>query len=117
MSYNYNQQAPQSQRINVTSPWAIVSLISGIASFVFLPLIGAILAIIGGYVAKKEIRNSAGQVGGGGMATWGLILGWVNIAFGLVTACIVILMIVGVIGGGSFLACGPFSELMYEMGY
>ncbi|MCJ7695011.1 MAG: DUF4190 domain-containing protein [Anaerolineaceae bacterium] len=117
MSYNYNQQVPQPQRINVTSPWAIVSLISGIASFVFLPLIGAILAIIGGYVAKKEIRTSNGQVGGGGMATWGLILGWINIALGLITVCIIILMAVGVIGGGSFLACGPFADMMNSLTY
>jgi len=116
MSYNYNQQVPEPQRISVTSPWAIVSLISGIAGVTFLPGIGSILAIIGGYVAKKEIRNSGGQVGGGGLATWGLVLGWISIALGLIGACIVlILLLTGTLGSIAF--CGPFSDIMNSMTY
>jgi hypothetical protein len=48
---------------------AIVSLISGILGWTLLPFLGSIVAVITGHKAKKEIRNSMGQLGGDGMAT------------------------------------------------
>ncbi len=80
-------QAPASQ----TSTTAIISLISGILSWFLLPLLAAIVAVITGHIAKKEIKNSNGMVTGSGMATAGLILGYVQI--GLATCgCIVVLI-------------------------
>jgi len=76
---------------------AVISLISGIASFFLLPLLGAILAIILGYSAKKEIAQSGGAVTGEGLARWGLILGWVNIGLSLIGICLGILLVAGVI--------------------
>jgi hypothetical protein len=69
---------------------AIVSLIAGIASFVFIPLIGAIVAIITGNNARKEIAASNGMQTGDGMAKVGVILGWVNIALSLLCGCIIV---------------------------
>jgi hypothetical protein len=66
-----------------TSTMAIVSLISGIASWFLLPFIAAIVAIITGHMAKKEIKDSAGMVTGNGMATAGLVLGYVQLGLGL----------------------------------
>ena len=60
---------------------AIVSLVCGLVGWTFLPLIGAIAAIITGHLAKKEIRDSAGTLSGNGMATAGLIMGYVQIGF------------------------------------
>jgi len=48
---------------------AIVSLISGILGWTLLPFLGSIVAVITGHKAKKEIRNSMGQLGGDGMTT------------------------------------------------
>ncbi|MFH1446907.1 MAG: DUF4190 domain-containing protein [Chloroflexota bacterium] len=114
MAYNnYDYRQPPVPMVpQITSAWAIVSLIAGISSFMIFPLFGAILAIIGGSVAKKEIRNSGGRVSGNGMATWGLVLGWINIAISVIGLCIVILMIMGVFGAGGFAMCGPFSDMM-----
>ena len=54
---------------------AIVSLIFGILGLTFFPLIGSIVALITGYSARNEIRESMGTLGGGGMATAGITMG------------------------------------------
>jgi hypothetical protein len=41
--------------------------------------IGAVLALIFGYRARREIENSAGSQTGSGLATAGIILGWIGI--------------------------------------
>lgn len=106
--YNNSYQTPPAQ-VQVTTPWAIVSLISGIASYIIVPLIGAVVALITGYIAKKEIRNSSGSVSGGGMATVGIVLGWMNIVFALLAICLVILMYTGVIGSAAM--CAPLLRI------
>jgi hypothetical protein len=42
--------------------------------------LGAILAVIFGFVARKQIRESKGRQSGSGMATAGIVLGFVGIA-------------------------------------
>ena len=76
-----------------TSTTAIISLIAGIAGWTVLPMLGAIVAVITGYLAKSEIRKSAGTLGGNGLATAGLILGYVQLGLGL-CACLVWLAVV-----------------------
>lgn len=60
-----------------TSGLAIASLVLGICWFYW---VGSILALILGYAAKKEIRQNPSHIGGDGMATAGIALGWVGIA-------------------------------------
>lgn len=79
------------------SSMAVISLISGIASFFIIPLLGAIAAIITGNMAKKEIQQSGGQLSGEGMARWGMILGWLNIGLSLVGICFGLLIFLGAI--------------------
>lgn len=70
---------------------AIASLIFGIASWFVLPIIGAIVAVICGHVARSEIRRMPpGMIQGDGMALAGLILGYVQLALGalIITAFI-----------------------------
>ncbi|MGQ9681978.1 MAG: DUF4190 domain-containing protein [Anaerolineae bacterium] len=81
-----------------TSTLAIVSLIAGLVGWVIG--VGPIVAIICGHMAKKEINNSMGQISGSGMATAGLILGYLQLGLGLCGACVYVLMIAGVIGSG-----------------
>jgi hypothetical protein len=84
-----------------TSGTAIASLIFGILSWVVLPFIGAILAIIFGHSARKEIsRAPPGTIEGDGMAIAGLILGWAHIAIFLA----VILFVFVFLGGLAFFA-------------
>ena len=107
-------QEHQKNLEETTSLWAIFSLISGIANYVGLWFIGAIVAVITGYFAKNEIKKSNGRVGGEGLANAGLILGWVGIAVSILMACLIILIAVGVIGG-SIALCGPFSDMINQI--
>ena len=61
-----------------TSSLAIASLVSGILGWTLLPVIGTLVAIITGHMARAEIRRSAGTLDGDGLAIGGLVLGWVS---------------------------------------
>ncbi|HEV2621693.1 MAG TPA: DUF4190 domain-containing protein [Frateuria sp.] len=67
-----------------TSAMAVVSLVFGIAAWCMLPVVGAIVAIVCGHLARGEIRRSQGQQEGDGLAIAGLVLGYVQLAFGMV---------------------------------
>ena len=74
-----------------TSGMAIASLVLGI---LWIYWIGSLLAIIFGYVAKKNIRESNGTQTGDGMATAGIVLGIIGVAV------FVILLAAGVVFSG-----------------
>ena len=80
-----------------TSTMAIISLIGGITGWTILPFIGSLAAIIFGHIAKSEIKKSSGMVTGNGMATAGLIMGYLSIALGICLACIWVLVFAGLI--------------------
>lgn len=63
--------APNHQR---TNGMAIASMVLGI---LWLWWIGSVLALVFGYVAKSQIRDRNEL--GGGMATAGIVLGWVGV--------------------------------------
>lgn len=79
-----------------TSGKAVVSLVFGILGFVFLPLIAGIVAVVTGNSARNEIRQSAGRLSGEGMATAGIILGWINLGLTILGMCIGIVILLGV---------------------
>jgi uncharacterized membrane protein len=87
MNDNPYQQSPPLHQIPQNSTMAMVSMIAGIVSYVIAPLIGAIVAIITGHMAKREIRESNGQLGGDGMATAGLVLGYLQIIPSILCVC------------------------------
>ena len=62
-----------------TSGYAIASLILGIAGFFVFPILPSILAVVFGHKARQEFRRDP-AVGGDGLATAGIVLGWVGIA-------------------------------------
>jgi len=93
-----NQSPPPLLPTPRTSVTATISLIAGILGFVqILPVIGPIVAIITGHIAKSEIKKSGGMVTGNGMATAGLVLGYLMVAVGLCLACLFILAFLGLI--------------------
>jgi hypothetical protein len=75
-----------------TSGYAIAALVLGIAGFFVFPLIPSILAVVFGTKAKDEIRANP-AVGGEGIATAGVILGWVGIAITAVGLVVVLLLV------------------------
>ena len=52
----------------------------GIVGLVLIPIIPSILAIVFGNGAKREIDASGGSLGGRGLASAGVVLGWVALA-------------------------------------
>jgi hypothetical protein len=71
-----------------TSGLAIASLVLGV-----IPAagIGGILALVFGYKARKQIDESNGGLNGRGMATAGIVLGWVW------TVCLGAILIIGIV--------------------
>lgn len=63
-----------------TSPMAIISLVSGILGWTLLPLLGSIVAVVTGHLARGEIRRAPDRLEGDGMALAGLILGYAAFA-------------------------------------
>jgi hypothetical protein len=64
---------PQNQK---TNGLAIASLVLGI---VWVGGIGAVLAVVFGFVGRKKIADSNGQQTGGGLALAGIILGFIGV--------------------------------------
>lgn len=84
-----DQQPAQLPPAQPTSTLAIVSLISGIVSWFLIPFVAAVAAIITGHMAKNEIKKSNGTISGNGLATAGLVLGYIQIGLG-VCVCLVV---------------------------
>ena len=81
------QHPPAFQQPTETSSLAILSLVTGIGAWVILPVIGAIIAIVTGHLARREVRNSLGRLTGNGLATAGLVLGYSQLAVSLCALC------------------------------
>lgn len=84
-----------------TSSLALASLATGIAAWFIFPVIGAIAAIVTGFLAQDEIRSSNGRVTGSAYATAGLVLGWVQIGLIIVGTLIVVFAAGAVFAGGA----------------
>jgi len=76
-----------------TSGKAVASLVLGIGGFVIFPFVLSILAIVFGGQAKREIRERPG-LGGAGMATAGIVLGWIGVALVVLAVLFIVLVVV-----------------------
>jgi hypothetical protein len=108
---NFQQIPPPSQfpppmYVTQSSTLAIVSLITGILGWIGFIGIGPIIAIITGHMARNEINKSGGRITGSGMATAGLVLGYINLGLSIIGLCIFLAFLV--LGLGSPLLCLPF---------
>jgi hypothetical protein len=64
-----------------TSTMSIISLVMGVLGWTALPVIGGIVAVVCGYIARNEIKKSSGLYTGDGLAVAGLVLGYANVIF------------------------------------
>src|SRR5918995_1248899 len=76
-----------------TNGLAIASLVLGIAQ-IFLCIIGGILSLVFGYIARRQIDESGGTQGGRGMAIAGIILGWIGIGLGIAYIVVIIIAVI-----------------------
>jgi Domain of unknown function (DUF4190) len=77
-----------------TNGMAVASLVLGI---LWIYWIGSVLALIFGYIARQQIDRHQGMQGGRGMATAGIVLGWIGVGF------LVLFILVAILG----MASGP----------
>lgn len=98
-----NEQNPINYNVPTTSTLATISLIAGILGFTVFPVLGGIVALFTGYAARKETR-AVPPLGGDGLATAGIVMGWIQIGLAVISFCCFIAYFVFVAGavGWSF---------------
>src|SRR5438094_8222390 len=84
---------PVSQSVVHTAPTAICSLVLAVVSLTCGWLFTAIPAVICGHVARSKIRKSGGALHGKGIATAGLILGYIALVLGIMGIPLLVSMI------------------------
>jgi len=84
---------PVPQPVARTSPVAIWTLVLAILSFTCGWLFTAIPAVICGHIARSKIRKSCGALRGKGIATAGLLLGYVAVILGVMGIPLLVSMI------------------------
>jgi hypothetical protein len=104
---NDSAPSPQYAPAPPTNRLAVISLVSGILSWFLFPVIGALVAIVTGHMARREIKNSFGTQSGDGLAIAGLIIGYINLVLSCVSLLVVVLIFGGAFGLG---ACALLSE-------
>ena len=79
-----------------TSTLAIVSLVSGLLGWSFVPWLGSLVAVVTGHLARAEIRREPGRLEGDGMAVAGMVLGYAMLALSFIGLMLVVLFFGGI---------------------
>jgi predicted acyltransferase len=77
-----------------TNGKAVASLVCGIAGLVFLPMVLSIAALVLGYQARRELRERPAD-GGSGLATAGVVLGWIGVVWGVLIIFFAVILALG----------------------
>jgi hypothetical protein len=85
-----------------TNTLAIVSLVFGILGWSFLPVVGGLVAIVTGHLARSEIRRATERPQGDGMAVAGLVLGYLALACFVVVLALLLVFFGGLAWLGAF---------------
>jgi hypothetical protein len=78
--------------------WTNRSLVSAILGFTFVPVIGTIVALVTGYMARNETRSIPPRTSGDGLATAGIIMGWIQVGLLVIGICCTIAYLVFIVG-------------------
>jgi hypothetical protein len=84
---------PAWQGPTATGSKAIVALVCALASWVVLPLLPAIAALLIARTARQEIADSGGRLTGGGLVTAAKVIAWANV----VATVLVVLLVAAAI--------------------
>jgi hypothetical protein len=95
----YQQDFPQGNYQPLpTSTMAVISLIAGILGFIALPIVASIVALITGYAARNETRAIPPTASGDGLATAGIVMGWIQVGLTVIGVCCTIAYFVFIVG-------------------
>jgi hypothetical protein len=81
-----------------TSTMAIVSLVAAVLGFSAMPIVGTVVALITGYAARRETRAVPPTASGDGMATAGIVMGWIQVGAAVLGICCFALYFVFIAG-------------------
>ncbi len=70
-----------------TNRMAIISFVSALLGYSFVPGFGLIVALLAGYAAKRQIHSSNGAEKGRGLAQAGILLGWIGVIIFTLALC------------------------------
>ena len=84
-----------------TSGKAVGALVSSILGLTTCLFVGQIIGLVLGYSARREIRASNGRLTGDGLATAGIVIGWIGLAIDLF---VVVLLVAWMVAAGAVLA-------------
>lgn len=87
-----------------TNTMAVVSLIAAITGITIIPVVGSIVGVITGHIARRQIAETGEE--GSGFATAGLVVGYVGIALLVV---VIVLIVAALVGGLALFASVPTS--------
>jgi hypothetical protein len=90
---------PPEKPLDRNSKLAYASLAMGFTSWIIIPFLAGIAAIVLGHKARLEIARSEGRLTGDGLAVAGLVMGYANVVFiALIAVCIAGLFLLPVLG-------------------
>jgi Domain of unknown function (DUF4190) len=84
-----------------TDDKAVISLVLGVLSLISLSILAGIPAIIVGRMSRENIRASSGRLIGEGMATAGIVMGWVSVGLAGVLLLVVLLVVIFAVAAGT----------------
>ena len=87
--------------VRETSSLAIVSLVFGLLGWSFLPMLGSLVAIVTGHLARGEIRRDPARLQGDGLAIAGLVLGYTAVLMAVLAIMIFVLFFGGLVWLGA----------------
>jgi len=77
-----------------TNTYAVIALVCGILGWTLFPLLGSLLAILLGHLARAEISRNPHQ-DGDDMAVTGLILGYASVLLSVLAIIFIVLFLGG----------------------
>ena len=92
----YGPQGPPAPYFRPSVPtdgMAIAALTLAVVSFLFCPVIAAVLALIFGYMSLRNIKDSGGSLTGEPMARAGIIISWVNLGLCALTGVFILIVV------------------------
>jgi hypothetical protein len=95
-----------------TSGMAIASLVTGILGFTMAPILGGIIAILTGYAARKDTRAVPARASGDGLATAGIVMGYIQVGIVVVGVCCLLAYLVFFLGIFGTLVSSGHSQLL-----
>jgi hypothetical protein len=88
---------PDPQSVPTTEPLAIVALICAIGSWVLVPVILAIVALVLAQQADRSIAASNGWREGKGMVTAARVLAWIHLGFIVLVILFAVAFLIGIV--------------------